>query len=315
MNELYKIKNSIAEKINKALGKKIVQASDLVYPPQADMGDLSLPCFQLAKELSKSPAEIATQIVGNIETKEELSGVKVLGSYVNFSLNKKYLASEILRNINKDKEKFGENKNGKNEKVMLEFSNGNTHKEYHIGHLRNISFGDSVTKILKANGYDAMPVSYINDFGIHVAKTVWWTFHPDQKEDLEKVDNKGYFLGKMYVEANRREKEDQTAKPAINFVMQKIESRQGKEYELWQKTRQWSIDYFQEISKELGISFNHIFYESEVIERGRKIVDELLEKGILEKSDGAVIANLGKYDLGVLVVLRSDGTYPSEFIF
>ena len=89
---------------------------------------------------------------------------------------------------------------------MIEYSNVNTHKEYHVGHLRNLCYGDSVVRILEANGYDSIPVSYINDFGSHVAKTIWAYMNFRQKEELP--DNKGYFLGQTYVMATRKMKED-----------------------------------------------------------------------------------------------------------
>jgi len=94
--------------------------------------------------------------------------------------------------------------------------------------------------------------------------------------------------------------------------MKNIEKRSGADYELWQKTRAWSINYFNDIYTELGIKFSKIFYESEVIAEGLKIVERLLEQGILQPSQGAIIADLNAYDLGVLPIIRSDGTalYP-----
>jgi arginyl-tRNA synthetase len=198
---------------------------------------------------------------------------------------------------------------------MIEYSNANTHKEYHVGHLRNICFGDAVNKILSANGFKSLPVSYINDFGIHVAKTIWWTFNKENENSpmlSDKNLDKGYFLGQMYVRACEEIKARDSANEEVGEVMKKIENRQGQDYKLWQKTRQWSITQFANIYKELGINFLHIFYESEYIDKGKDIVANLYEKRIFEKSQGAVIANLEKYNLGVLMILRTDGTalYP-----
>jgi len=94
--------------------------------------------------------------------------------------------------------------------------------------------------------------------------------------------------------------------------MKAIESRKGGIYELWQETRAWSIAYFDEIYQRLGIKFEHIFYESEMINEGLKLVDDFLARGIFVKSQGAIIADLEAYDLGVLPIIRSDGTalYP-----
>ena len=316
MYSLEKIKEHIAEKVNKALGEEIIQAPALVYPPNAEMGDLSLACFSLVKATRKSPAESADFLIGKISADDIIINLKAIGPYLNFTINKEYLTGEVIKEIFKAKEEYGENKSGKGEKVMIEYSNANTHKEYHVGHLRNICYGEAVKRILSVNGYKVIPVSYINDFGIHVAKTLWNYENFVKEKNLgEKIEPmpaeaKGYLLGEIYVDACSREVKDKTAKTMVSFMMKKIESRKGREYELWQKTRDWSIKYFDKIYKELGVEFKEIFYESQYIDKGLKMVKELLAKGILKKSEGAVIADLEK--LGVLLFLRSDGTalYP-----
>ena len=323
MYSIDKTKQNITKKINQAVKVDIVEPENLVYPSQVDMGDLSLPCFVLAKSLKKNPAEIAEFLVKNIESKGVIAGVSALGPYFNIKLNKVELAKEVINEIESLRENYGHNKSGEKQKVMIEYSNVNTHKEYHVGHLRNICYGDAVNRIARANGYKSIPVSYVNDFGIHIAKTIWGLikFYLDDKlsadinKDLEKFskyENKGALLGEIYVRANEAIKEDKTAKQLVEVIMKKIESKTGKEYELWKITREWSIEQFAKIYQELEVEFEKVYYESEFIDHGQKMVKELLQKNILEKSQGAVIADLEEYDLGVLVVLRSDGTatYP-----
>ena len=322
MYTLEKIKLNIAKEINKAFKKDLVKVDNLIFPPNPEMGDLSLACFSLAKNVGKNSAELASFLVSELKggLSKEISSIKATGPYLNFTLNKNALAKNVLAEIAKGKNKYGENKIGMKKKVMIEYSNANTHKEYHVGHLRNISYGDAVNRILAANGYKVFPVSYINDFGIHVAKTLWalQTIYKNKIEEKNKppyakaTEDKGYFLGQVYVRANDELEKDETAKGLVSFMMKKIEARMGEEYKLWQKTRKWSVKYMDRIYKELGVKFFHIFYESEVIERGKKTVDDLLRKGFLIKSEGAVIADLNKYNLGVIVFLRADGTalYP-----
>jgi len=220
------------------------------------------------------------------------------------------LVKDVLGQINKTGDAYGSNNGGRQKRVMLEYSNANTHKEYHVGHLRNICYGDAVYKILAANGYEAIPVSYINDFGIHAAKTLW--AFQEYYDNKAPAKGKGRFLGKAYARAAKELEENKIGKKLVEALMKKIESRQGEEYKLWQKTRQWSIDQFNAIYQELGVTFKNIYYESELIREGRAEVDKLIKKGILKKSEGAIIADLEKKDLSVLVVLRSDGTatYP-----
>jgi len=307
---LDKTKKEIVKLINQILGKELVQVSFLTYPQQVEHGDLCLPCFMLAKELVKSPADIAQEIVAKIKKNKTVSGASAIGPYVNFFLDKKSLAEKVLSEIGKKQKKFGKNKIGKNKRVMIEYSNVNTHKEYHVGHLRNLCYGDSVNRILAVNGYKVIPVSYINDFGIHVAKTLWAYLEYYKNEKLP--ENKGLFLGQVYVRASQELEHNALAKGLVNFMMQKIEARKGSDYKLWKTTRKWSIEHFSHIYQELDIRFDKVFYESEYIDRGREMIPELIKKGILKESQGAVIADFESEGNGVLVVLRSDGTatYP-----
>ena len=308
---LEKIKKDIAKLVNESLNKKIVQAADLVYPPNFSMGDLSLPMFGVAKEMGKNPAEATEELMSKLSGKIDfVSSINAAGPYLNFKINKTYIAEKVFAEIEKLAKDYGQNNNGKGKKVMVEFSNANTHKEYHVGHLRNLAFGDSVCRLLRANGFDSIPVSYINDFGIHVAKTLW-ALNEFYKE-AEIPDNKGEFLGQVYVRASQEAKNDPLAKGMIEGMMKKIESREGEEYGQWLSTREWTIEQFAQIYKEMDVHFEKIYYENEFIDKGRTMVNDLIKKGILRESEGAVIADLESDGLGVLVVLRSDGTatYP-----
>ncbi|MFA6514021.1 MAG: arginine--tRNA ligase [Patescibacteria group bacterium] len=307
MTFLEDIKNKIALKLKSE--KPIFS-----YPPSSDLGDLSLACFELAKELGKTPMELAITWAEEFKKDEELNkyfvDVKASGPYLNFFIKPAFLAAEIINQVKKEKNKYGENTRGLGAGIMVEYSNGNTHKEYHVGHLRNITYGDAISRLLSVNGFKAISVSYINDFGIHVAKTIWNWKKNHTYANLD--EPKGYLLGKCYSEASQKLTDRPEYKLEVTKIMQEIESRQGENYGLWKETRNWSIDYFASIYKELGIKFERIFYESEVINDGLIMVQSMLDKEILVKSEGAIIANLEKYDLGVLPIIRSDGTalYP-----
>lgn len=310
MNILEKYKEEIVRCLNAALGGDFVKCSDFEYPPNPAMGDLAFPCFRLAKKLAKNPAEISREMISILQNNNTIASARSAGPYLNIVFKRDVFAEKILTEILKKKDKYGENKSGGGKRVMIEYSNANTHKEYHVGHLRNICYGDAVYRILKSNGYKTIPVSYINDFGIHVAKTLWAYLEFYKNEALP--ENKGRFLGEIYVRASQEMKESKTAKDVVAFMMKKIEMRRGEEYELWKRTREWSIEQFDRIYRELGVEFEHIFYESEFIEKGIEMVDKLLADGVLKKSEGAVIADLEDEDLSVLMFKRSDGTalYP-----
>lgn len=305
------ILDNLKQKISRELG---IKEANFSYPPSSNLGDLSLACFDLAKSLGKNPAEaasqLATKLVSTKRLKKYFIEIKAVGPYLNFYFNPGYLAGKVIGEVKAAGKKYGANQTGHGRGIMIEYSNGNTHKEYHVGHLRNISYGDAVSRLLEVNGNRVIPVSYINDFGIHVAKTIWnWE---RQSEYATSLEPKGYLLGKCYSEAAKELTERPEYKEEVVKIMKEIEARRSPIYDLWQETRNWSIEYFDFIYRELGIKFSHIFYENEVIDSGLKIVNKLLESGVLVKSQGAIIANLEEFGLGVLPIIRTDGTalYP-----
>jgi arginyl-tRNA synthetase len=304
MYSLEKIKKQLAEIINQSLESVLIQPDDFVYPPDRKMGDLSLPMFGLAKHFNQQPAQVARTVVDKILPQlADMAVVNMAGPYVNFKLQA--FTENVLHEVDDHYGQFASN--GK--KVMIEYSNVNTHKEYHVGHLRNLCYGDSVGKILAAGGLSILPVSYINDFGIHAAKTVWQ--YLSGKTVVDK-NNPGKSLGEMYVVACERLENNEHAKQAVSEVMKQIEARRGREYRAWKQTRKWSIDYFAKVYEKLKINFSHIYYESEYIDKGIKLVKKLQSDKLLVQSNGAVLADLENDDLSVLVFLRSDGTalYP-----
>jgi len=176
--------------------------------------------------------------------------------------------------------------------------------------LRNLFFGDSVQRILNFCGYKAIPVSYLNDFGIHIAKVIWKLNQLPADQAIPA--NRGFYLGQIYVEASQELKDNPDSQIEVGAIMQRLEAKLEPEYSRWQETRQWSVDQFNDIYRELDIHFEHTFFESEYLDQGREIVEQMLNDGRLEKSQGAVIANLEQENLGVLPIFRSDGTslYP-----
>jgi len=264
---------SILDQVKQTLASILgVNAQDFSYPPQSELGDLSLACFARAKELKQNPVIVAKNLEEQYRNKPEIikiiKDVKAVGSYLNFFLKDEYLALNLLKEVKVAPLKFGQNNSGAKKTIMIKYSNGNTHKEYHVGHLRNICYGEAITRLLSANGYKVIPVSYINDFGIHVAKTLWFwdTFLAKIGASAKGLD-KGYLLGKCYSAAAQKIEEYDKAKAEVAEVMKAIESRNGQIYKLWQTTRKWSLDYFARIYKELRVDFKNTFYESNLLMR------------------------------------------------
>jgi len=301
------------EKIIFALQKITNLKKDLLFklieiPPDPSLGDYSFPCFTLAKSFKKNPHEIAIFLSQKISPMKEIEKVQAVGPYINFFLNKKILMGLTLKKIFKEKEKYGSSFHNK-EKIMVEFSQPNTHKAFHIGHIRGTSLGESISRILEFSGNKVIRANYSGDTGMHIAKWLWCYQKYHQKEKLREDES---WIAGIYVEAVRCLNEDPSLEKEVEEINRELDSRKNKQLQvLWEKTRRMSIDSWSSIYKELNTRFDVHFFESEFEQPGKQIAQELVKKSIAKISDGATIidfADFGYKDLGVLVFLRKDGT-------
>ncbi|MCX6730378.1 MAG: arginine--tRNA ligase, partial [Candidatus Roizmanbacteria bacterium] len=209
---------------------------------------------------------------------------------------------------------------GDEKKVMVEFAHPNTHKLFHIGHLRNISTGESVSRLLTAVGNKVIRTNYQGDVGLHIGKCLWGVQQMIKKNGEEMFDSlslseKIKLIGKAYSDGQTAYETDEKAKAEIIEVNKEVYDPQDSlTKKLWIKTRDWSIAYFEEIYKRLYTHFDRCYFESEVHEQGLKTAKELLSQGILENSKGAVVFNGEKYGLDTRVFINSLGfpTYEGK---
>lgn len=292
------------EKVEKIL-KNHVDEIILEIPPNDEMGDFAFPCFNEAKKRKKSPTEIASELVKEIKLEKPLKKIEAKGPYVNFFLDKAELAKEVLTKVEKLKDKYGQLKD--NEKVLIEYFQSNTHKGVHIGHIRNVSMGEALARVLEKAGKKVYRANYQGDIGPHVAKCLWAYTHLDKIDEKEPDTMKGMWLGKIYSKAHQLSKEDPKVEEEIREINNKIYSKDKEVLKIWKKTRKYCLDDFNEFYKEFQVKFDKLYFESETEEIGKKIVLDLLDKGIAKKDEGAIIMDLKEYNLGVFVLLTSDG--------
>ena len=285
-------------------------------PPSEEIGDYAFPCFKLAKTLRQAPSQIAlllqNAITHQLHHSKFIAHVSQSGGYLNFICDPIHIAQNLLPSILRN-DFFAINSSIKRERVMIEYSQPNTHKGFHVGHMRNVALGNSLCKLYAYNGYDVKGVNYIGDVGAHIAKCLW--FYLDHQHEIPPEKLKGEWLGKLYTQAVQKlsdleEEEKAKADAQIGNILKSVENPETEIYQIWQKTRQWSLDDFRQIYQWLDIQFDECFYESELEQAGKKIVLEGLEQGVFERSEGAIGANLDKdsnQNLGFFLLLKSDG--------
>lgn len=276
----------------------VVEKISFSQPPKPELGDIALAAFPLASVWGVSPPEAALRVQSVLKgSGGAIADVVVTGPYVNIALNTDWVITALAKPVRVKKDA--------RPRIMFEYSQPNTHKEYHIGHLRNGCYGSALVNIYRAVGRNVMAVTYNNDVGSHVAKTLWALrkFHGREKPPREK----GCWIATMYVEATRALEENPSSKDEVSDILRKLETKDKEWHKLWKETRKWSLDEFHAIYKELGMKFDASFDESAVKERGHKIVDDLLKRGIAKESEGAIIMDFTEQKKGVLILRKSDG--------
>ena len=307
MSPIQKAKQQILQEIKTAVGSGFSPAvSELMIQPESAMGDIAFPCFVLAKNLQKKPDEIATEIAAKIGPKEFIARVQAQGPYVNFSFSSSF-GTSVLEEISSREETYGSSTTGEGKRIMVEYANLNTHKDVHIGHLRNLFLGQTLVNVLQTNGYEVIPVAYINDLGAHVAKSIWAIerFH---KEEFVPKEKRMDFLRDVYTEATKAVADNPSYQAEVSQVFRALEERKGPLVKVWEETWQWSVDFLHEVYDELGLTLEKWYFESELIPKTKKLIEELIQQGIVVQSQGAWIVDLEKEKLGVNLLVKTDGT-------
>ncbi len=173
-------------------------------PKDSKLGDLAFPCFRLAKALRKAPPQIAGMLLEQLSPEAlQAAGFEkgvAAGPYLNFFLARAGLAADLVPGILSGN--YLARRPQRDEKVMVEYSQPNTHKAFHVGHIRNASLGDSVARLLEWQGHEVVPVNYIGDEGTHVAKCLWHLREHFAGEWPE--TQRGEFLGEQYSAATEK---------------------------------------------------------------------------------------------------------------
>ncbi len=298
------LKQKVIDILTKKLG---IDKFVLLTPKNSSFGDCAIHINQLKDKKIK-----IQDFVKQLKKEEIFEKVEEKSGFINFFISKKTLVKEIEKII-EQKDNYGKSNINAGKKVMVEFAHPNTHKLFHIGHLRNISSGESLCRILEAAGNAVIRTNYQGDVGLHIAKCLWQV-KKEKGLKFKTLADKIKFLGKMYAKGNKAYETDEKAKKEIIEVNKMIYKQGGGIIPLWKETRQWSLDYFAEIYQRVYTKFDRLYFESELPKRSMEIVEECLKKGILKKSEGAIVFKGKSYSLDTRVFVNALGipTYEGK---
>ncbi len=291
-----RIEDAVRDALRAALPGEII----LEEPPSPEMGDLAVPCFSYAKALRKSPAAIASEIASAVSGKGPIVNAVAAGPYCNLFLDRSFVAQNVLSM------ELGVGK--KNQKLLFEYPSPNTNKPLHLGHLRNMLLGSSAAAIAEAAGYSVVRTNLYNDRGVHICKSMLaYQRWGEGKTPADLGMKPDHFVGHWYVEFAKHAKEDESLENEAQEMLRKWEDGDKVVRSLWKKMNDWAYEGFTQSFDRLGITFDKHYYESQLYDKGKAVVEHGLKVGVFSHDEnGNTRASLGT--LGEPVVLRADGT-------
>ncbi len=303
----------ILTKLERSPGS-IGSKNDLVAetPPNPDMGDLAFPMFPFARVLKKSPKVIAQEVVDLLsESAERPPGTMVAaGPYVNIGFDKTRVSESVLNEVAAQEESYGLSEKLASKKIMVEFSCPNTNKPLHLGHLRNDALGESISRILRANGAEVQKVNLINDRGIHICKSMLaYRLFGEGRTPQDEGVKPDHFVGEYYVRYDSWSKKEKTAEEQARELLRAWEKGDPEVTALWKRMNDWAVSGIEETYRRTGVSFDRTYFESDTYLLGREKVRKGLDRGLFySKEDGSIWVDLRELNLDQKVLLRGDGT-------
>ncbi len=325
--------------MDRKITKYVLEALSVLYSNKADIksevhvektkkgidGDFTVVVFPLVKYSKKSPQDTAQEIGVFIKSRyKEIASYNVIKGFLNLTMSSECWI-DALNKLNT--EELNKANSPKDKTFMIEFSSPNTNKPLHLGHIRNNLLGDSISKILKANGYDIIKANLINDRGIHICKTIyaWIKWGKGATPESEKIKG-DKLVGNFYVlfENKYKAQVEKLIKSGMDKheaensasliietreILKKWEANDPEIIEIWKMMNEWVYKGFNETYKNIGIEFDKYYYESETYLLGKDIVKRGLEDNIFYKEkDNSVWIDLEKEEFEKKLLLRDDGT-------
>ncbi len=235
--------------------------------------------------------------------------VEIAGpGFLNFFVSDRYLES-IIENCKLESENFGRNRTLSGQKVMVEYTDPNVMKPFHIGHLMSNSIGESLSRLYEGSGAEVSRANYFSDTGLAIAKAVWGmkemkqTMPPESADIVERTD----FLGKAYAFGVKQAEESESTLNEVKEINRQIYlALQGEPLELYRIGRRWSLEHFDLLYRKLGSNFDHLIPESEVAKSGLEMSWQALKDGIFAESEGAVVYPESKSGLHTRVFVTKE---------
>lgn len=293
----------------------------LERPNDEEHGDWATnAAMTLTKEIGKSPREIAEKLVNVISQKTQrisfIDSIETAGpGFINFKLNHQTYLNELVAIVDAG-ERYGRHEIGKGKKVMIEFGQPNTHKAFHVGHLKSAISGLAMVKLYENLGYEVIKTNFYGDIGMHVSKCTWGAMKKGLPADIDGMDKheRMKLIDSYYAYGAQQYEEASEAEEKIREINRQIYANEDTEaVKVYDKLRKWSLEHLDDAFEKLGIKYDRQYPESEFSKEAVEIVKQHIGE-IFEESDGAIIYDGKKEGLTTWVFLTREGlpTYEAK---
>ena len=281
--------------------------------PKVSEALYAVPCFFYAKLHNQNPIKAAEEFAErfNEKLREELAlrdsiieRFEASNGYVNVFVDKQKLHERILKDLRDYGKSYGSYPEiGKT--IVVDYCSPNIAKSLSVGHIRSTIIGQALINILKARGYDVVGINFLSDWGTQFGKLLYAfeRWGDEEKFSKEPIEH----LLDLYVKFHREAKENPELEEEGRAAFKRLEQGGEKERALWKRFKEGSLESFEKTVARLGVCFDHNWFESDFENKAQELTDELLTKGIAERSEGAVIIRTFE-DKPPLVARKSDGT-------
>ena len=276
-------------------------------PKNADLGDISVPVFSTLKIFKKPlPMVVETikQVITESSMKAYIGHIDSVSGFINIGLDKTRLAEAVIESY-RASDNYGLSKLGQGKTIVMDYSSPNIAKPFSIGHLRSTVIGNAIGNILEKLSYQVVRINHLGDFGTQFGKIIYAYLNFGDKKKVE--ENPIQELMKLYVEFHERAKENPEMEDKAREIFKELELNNPKYFKLWQHFRQVSLEEYMKVYDILGVQFDSYNGEAFYNDKMGAIVDELKEKSLLIKDEGAMIVPMGD-DLPPALIQKSDGS-------
>ena len=298
-------KKKISELIKEHVDLDLDKIEGLIeIPPRPEMGDYAFPCFQLAKVMRKAPNMISGELAENIN-KDGFEKVEQLGPYVNFFVDKGVFSKNTIEKVLEEGDNYGSSNIGEGKNVCVEYSSPNIAKPFHVGHLFTTAIGNALYKMYKKEGYNAIGINHLGDWGTQFGKLIS-AYHRWVDEEALEADPIKELL-RIYVKFHDEAEKDPSLEDEGRAYFKALENGDPEAEALWKRFRDLSLKEFERVYDILGVNFDSYNGEAFYNDKMDVVVNELKEKKLLVESNGAQVVMLEDYNMPPCIVLKADG--------